>query len=267
MSGTSADWKTVPGLLRRRIREGGFGGSTSGLCPGYAQANLAILPLKEAFDFLLFCQRNPRPCPILEVGEPGNPILKEIAPGADLRGDLPSYRVYSKGRLVEEPNDISHLWRDDLVGFLLGCSYTFDAVLHRAGIRLPHLLENREPGIYTTNLETRRAGRFKGPLVVSARGIPGDRVSEVVMITSRFEKTHGAPVHVGAPEAIGIADLSRSEFGGDGLILEPGEVPVFWACGVTPQSVAVNSGVPFMITHKPGRMFVSDLTIEEVISE
>ena len=260
-----SDWKTLPHLLRQKIRQGEYRDSTSGLCPGYTQANLAILPMKEAFDFLLFCQRNPKPCPILEVTEPGDPILREIASGADLQTDLPSYRVYSKGVLIEEPNDIRHLWQDDLVGFLLGCSYTFDAVLHQSGIRLPHVLENREPGIYTTTLKTRPAGSLKGPLVVSARGIPGDRISEVVMTTSRFEKTHGAPVHVGAPGSIGITDLSRSEFG-RGLELEPGEVPVFWACGVTPQAVAISSKVPFMITHKPGHMFVSDQTIEETIS-
>jgi len=267
MTETFSDWKSVPKSLRQKIRRGEYADSTSGLCPGYTQANLAILPLKEAFDFLLFCQRNPKPCPILEVSEPGNPFLKEIAFGADLRSDLPAYRVYSKGHITEEPNDIRHLWRDDLVGFLLGCSYTFDAVLHRSGIRLPHVLENREPGIYTTNLETFPAGVFKGPLVVSARGIPGDRVSDVVMTTSRFEKTHGAPVHVGNPESIGINDLSKSEFGGGGLKLAPGDVPVFWACGVTPQAVAISSRVPFMITHKPGHMFVSDLTIEEAISK
>ena len=267
MTETSADWKTDPKLLRREIRQGGFFGSTSGLCPGFAQANLAILPKEEAFDFLLFCQRNPKPCPILEVSEPGDPVLREIAPGADLRTDLPAYRVYSRGELKEEVNDISRLWRDDLVGFLLGCSYTFDAVLHRAGIRLPHVVEKREPGIYTTTIQTRPAGSLKGPLVVSARAIPGPRVSEVVLTTSRYAKTHGAPVHVGDPRAIGIEDLSRSEYGGTGLVLEQGEVPVFWACGVTPQSVAVSSKAPFMITHKPGHMFVSDLTIEEVIAD
>ncbi len=266
MTKTLSDWKSVPQLLRHKIRQGEYNNSTSGLCPGYTQANLAILPLKEAFDFLLFCQRNPKPCPILEVSEPGDPILKVIASKADLRSDLPAYRVYSEGCIIEEPDDIRHLWRDDLVGFLLGCSYTFDAVLHRSGIRLPHVLENREPGIYTTNLETCQAGLFKGPLVVSARGIPGGRVSEVVMTTSRFEKTHGAPVHVGNPETIGISDLSKSEFGGSGLKLDPGDVPVFWACGVTPQAVAISSKVPFMITHKPGHMFVSDLIIEKAIS-
>jgi uncharacterized protein YcsI (UPF0317 family) len=263
MTETSSDWKSVPKLLRQKIREGLFTGSTSGLCQGYAQANLAILPLKEAFDFLLFCQRNPKPCPILEVSEPGNPILRETAPGAD----LPASRVYSEGKLVEEVNDISRLWRDDLVGFLLGCSYTFDAVLHRAGIKLPHLIEQREPGIYTTNIETCPAGSLGGPMVVSARAIPGHRVSEVVLTTSRYAKTHGAPVHVGEPQAIGIEDLSQSEYGGSGLTLAEGEVPVFWACGVTPQSVAMSSKVSFMITHKPGHMFVSDLTIEEVIAD
>jgi len=259
-------WRREPHLLRQRIRQGLWTGSTSGLCPGYAQANLVILPREQAFDFLLFCQRNPKPCPLLEVTEPGQPLLEQLAPGADLRSDLPGYRVFRDGELVEQCQDITSWWRDDLVGFLLGCSYTFDAVLAQAGLELPHVLEGREPAIYTTNLPTRPAGIFHGPLVVSARAIPGRRVSEVVLITSRFDKTHGAPVHVGDPAVLGISDLGRSEYGGSALTLRTGEVPVFWACGVTPQAVALASRVPFMITHEPGHMLVSDLTVQEVIA-
>ncbi len=155
MGETSSDWKAIPHLLREKIRQKGYNQSTSGLCPGYAQANLAILPKKQASDFLDFCRKNPKPCPILEVSEPGDPVLKRVASGSDLRSDLPAYRVYSNGGLVEEPSDIRHLWRDDFVGFLIGCSYTFDVVLQRIGICLPHVLENREPGIYTTNIQTR----------------------------------------------------------------------------------------------------------------
>ncbi|MGD8563006.1 MAG: putative hydro-lyase [Desulfarculaceae bacterium] len=259
-------WKTEPKLLRDRIRRGEWNSSTSGLCPGYVQANLAILPQEFAFDFLLFCQLNPKPCPILEVSLAGDPVLKEIAPGADLRTDLPAYRIFENGQLLEECQDIAGHWRDDLVGFLLGCSYTFDALLIQAGFNLPHVTKGHEPGIYTTNIENKPAGMFKGPLVVSARAIPGRRVTEAVLISNRFPQAHGAPVHVGDPSAIGINDLSQSEFGGQGIELPPGEVSVFWACGVTPQAVALKAQVPFMITHKPGHMFVSDMPLEKIVS-
>lgn len=267
MSVELADWQKDPTLLRRRIRAGEWTSSTSGLCPGYVQANLAIMPREQAEDFSLFCRRNPKPCPVLEMSRAGDPRLHEIAEDADLRTDLPAYRVFRRGKLVEEVTDITPYWRDDLVGFLLGCSYTFDAALALAGFDLPHTKQNREPGIFTTNLPTNEAGVFHGPLVVSARTIPADRVAEVIEITSRFEKTHGGPVHVGDPAAIGIEDVTESEYGGQGLTPAPDEEPVFWACGVTPQAVALASGVPFMITHKPGHMFVSDLTVGRLIGE
>jgi uncharacterized protein YcsI (UPF0317 family) len=253
--------------FRDRVRAGAWQTSTSGQCPGFAQANLVLVPRDLAFDFLLFCQRNPKPCPILEVTAPGDPILKEIAPGADLRTDLPAYRLFRHGQLVEERTEIAALWRDDLVGFLIGCSYTFDAVLHRSGLPLAHYEERREPGIYTTALACRPAGVFSGPLVVTVRPLPGHLVTKAVLTTARFAKTHGAPVHVGDPAALGIADLGRSEYGGQGVELKPGEVPVFWACGITPQAVAVASRIPFIITHKPGHMFVTDLTIEQVMAD
>ena len=267
MSRTLSDWQKNPELLRQKIRAGQWTGSTSGLCPGFAQANLAILPEQEAHDFSRFCQRNPKPCPVLEKTSPGDPFLKQIAKNADLRCDLPAYRIFKYGELYKEVNDIAPWWRDDLVGFLLGCSYSFDAILAEAGFELDHVKHQREPGIYTTNLQTRAAGQFKGPLVVSTRFVPDSRVDEVVRITSRYEKTHGAPVHVGDPAAIGIADLTVSEYGGCGAQPQDGETPVFWACGVTPQAVALACKAPFMITHKPGHMFVSDLTVAQIADD
>lgn len=265
---TKAGIVEEPGTLRAACRKGEWRKSTSGQCPGYVQANLVILPRDLAFDFLLFCHRNPRPCPILEVTEPGDPILKEIAPGADLRTDIPGYRTFRDGELVEERNDLLDLWRDDLVGFLLGCSYTFDAVLHRSGFTQIHFTEGREPGIYVSNRACNPAGLFKGPLVVTARAFAGDKVADVVGLTSKFRKTHGGPVYVGDPSRLGI-DLTRPDpqYGGFPLHLSAGDVPLFWACGLTPQAVARASRVPFMITHQTGRLFVSDLTVDDVTKD
>lgn len=257
---------TDPKSLRLACRKGEWRGSTSGQCPGHVQANLAILPRDLAFEFLLFCHRNPKPCPLVEVTEPGDPILKESAPGADLRTDLPAYRVFRNGEQAEERTDLLDIWTDDLVGFLIGCSYTFDAVLEKSGIPLAHHVEGREPGVYVSNVQCKPAGPFKGPLVVSARAFAGNKVAEVVTLTSGFTKTHGGPVHVGDPDGLGI-DLAKPdpEYGGFPMHLERGQVPLFWACGVTPQAVARASRVPFMITHRPGHMFVSDLTVDEVL--
>ncbi|MEW6110815.1 MAG: putative hydro-lyase, partial [Thermodesulfobacteriota bacterium] len=257
-----------PKTLRADCRQGLWRSSTSGQCLGYVQANLVILPRDSAFDFLLFCNRNPKPCPILEVTDPGDPFLTDIAPQADLRTDLPAYRVFRDGEIVEERTDISDLWQDDFVGFLLGCSYTFDAVLDKSGFPQPHTTEGREPGIYVTNIPCKPAGRFKGPLVVTGRAFAGDKAAEVVMLTSRFGKTHGAPIYVGDPSSIGV-DLTRPDpqYGGYPLHVGAGQVALIWACGITPQTVAKASRVPFMITHKPGHMFVSDLTVDELMRE
>jgi uncharacterized protein YcsI (UPF0317 family) len=257
----------TPKLFREKCRDEEWTQSTSGSCPGHVQANLVIVPKELAFDFLLFCNRNPKPCPILEVTDAGDPVLKEIAVGADLRTDLPAYRVFRNGKLVEERTDISDLWRDDLVGFLIGCSYTFDAVLHRNGLPVAHYVSKRNPGIYTSNIPCKAAGIFHGPMVVTARPMPGALVTKAVVITSKFGRTHGAPVHVGDGAAIGIPDLTAAEYGGEGFTPAKGEVVLFWACGITPQAVAIASNAPFMITHKPGHMFVSDMTIDEIMAD
>jgi len=249
------------GELRARCRQGIFTGPTSGHAYGNVQANLMIVPREAAFDFLLFCQRNPKPCPLIEVLEAGV-FSPQCAPGADIRTDLPGYRVFSDGKLAQETKDIRPFWREDLVSFLIGCSFSFEEALLLAGIPLRHIELGRAVSMYRTKVECQSAGRFHGPLVVSMRPIPASLVAKAVEITARFARVHGAPVHVGAPEQLGIRDLQQPDYG-DPVPIEPGEIPVFWACGVTPQSIALASQSPFCITHAPGRMFVTDLTNDQ----
>lgn len=249
--------------LRAAIRRGEYTQPTPGLAPGYAQANLAILPQKYAFDFLLFCLRNPKPCPVLDVTEPGSPVPRLAAPGADLRTDLPRYRVWEHGELKAEVTDITPYWRDDLVAFLLGCSFTFEAALLGAGIPVRHIEEGRNVPMFITNRECTPAGVFHGPMVVSMRPIPPELVVRAVQVTSRYPAVHGAPVHIGDPAVIGIRDVMQPDFG-DAVTFKAGEVPVFWACGVTPQAVAMEAKPDFMITHAPGHMFITDLKNEEL---
>ena len=248
---------TKPAALRRLIRAGEYGGVTSGLANGYVQANLAVLPRELAFDFLLFCQRNPRPCPLLEVIEAGAVEPAITAPGADISRDVPAYRVYERGELTGEYPSVADLWRDDLVSFLLGCSFSFEAALLDAGIPLRHQEAGSNVPMYITNIATRPAGAFAGPMVVSMRPIPQAQIVRAVQVTSRFPDTHGAPVQIGDPAAIGIRDLDAPDFG-DAVEIRAGETPVFWACGVTPQAVALTSKPPLMITHAPGKMFLTD---------
>lgn len=247
----------TPGELRQACRAGRFDRPTAGLCDGFVQANLMAVPAEAAFDFLLFCQRNPKPCPVIEVVEAGR-VEPACAPGADLRTDLPRYRVYREGRLAEERTEVRDLWRDDLVAFLIGCSFSFEEALAAAGVPLRHVEACSNVPMYRTGRPAAPAGRFRGPLVVSMRPIPAGLVPLAVQVTARYEKVHGAPVHAGAPEALGIADLGRPDWG-DPVEIRPGEIPVFWACGVTPQAAALASGIPFCITHAPGHMFATDL--------
>ncbi len=247
----------TPADVRAACRQGAWDRPTAGLAPGSVQANLMVVPRDAAFDFLLFCQRNPKPCPVVEVVEAGQ-VEPRCAPGADLRRDLPRYRVYRDGRLAEEVADVTPLWRDDLVSFLLGCSFSFEEALAEVGVPLRHVEMGRNVPMYRTTRPCAPAGRFSGPLVVSMRPIPAAQVPLAVQVTGLYERVHGAPVHVGAPEALGIRDLARPDYG-DPVELRPGEIPVFWGCGVTPQSVALASRLPFCITHAPGHMFVSDL--------
>jgi uncharacterized protein YcsI (UPF0317 family) len=230
------------------------------MAPGYAQANLVVLPRELAYDFLLFCQRNPKPCPVLDVTDPGSAMPRFAALDADLRTDLPRYRVYRDGELVDEPLSIEAYWQDDLVAFLLGCSFTFEHGLVQAGIPLRHLQDGSNVPVFRTTVPCRPAGIFHGPLVVSMRPMPADLVASAVRITARYPSVHGAPVHIGSPETLGIANISAPDWG-DATPIEEGEVPVFWACGVTPQAVAMASRPAFMITHSPGHMFVTDIPI------
>lgn len=230
---------------------------------GYAVGNLVVLPRELALDFFLYAQRNPQPVPILEVTDPGDPILRTVAAGADVRTDLPRYRVYQRGALVEEPTDIRHWWRQDLMAFILGCSCTIDVTLSRRGVALRTEEEGRG-ALFLTNIQTRPAGVFHGRLVVSVRPVPADQVDLVADITSHYPACHGAPVHIGDPGAIGIADLGRPDWGSP-LYLRPGEVPLFQACGVTPQVAAIESGVDLVITHAPNHMLVLDVPAEEMM--
>jgi uncharacterized protein YcsI (UPF0317 family) len=243
---------------RLRMRQGLFTGPTSGLAPGNVQANLVILPKTLAHDFLRFAQANPRPCPVLGVTEAGDPRLPALGEDLDLRTDLPRYRVWRNGEMVEEPTDISHLWRDDLVGFAIGCSFSFEEALIEDGIEVRHIACDTNVPMYRTNIDCVPAGVFHGKLVVSMRPMkPADAI-RAVQITSRFPSVHGAPVHLGLPEQIGIKDIGKPDYG-DAVPIHEGELPVFWACGVTPQSVIASAKPEFCITHAPGSMLITDL--------
>jgi uncharacterized protein YcsI (UPF0317 family) len=242
---------------RARIRAGEHTGPTSGCAPGFAQANLVILPADEALDFLRFCVRNPKPCPLLEVTDTGSPHPVGLAADADLRTDLPRYRVFRDGQLVDEPTDIVDLWRDDLVSFLLGCSFTFEWALADAGLSIAHQDQGVNVPMYVTDRRCGPAGRFDGPLVVSMRPFAPDAIPQVVEISARFPTMHGTPVHVGDPAELGIGDLAAPDFG-DAVRLGADEVPVFWACGVTPQAVAIEARSSLAIFHAPGHMFITD---------
>jgi uncharacterized protein YcsI (UPF0317 family) len=246
-----------PDALRAAIRRGAWTGPTAGLAPGAAQANLVVLPQSDALDFLRFCVHNPQPCPVLEVTEPGSPEPVHTAPGADLRTDLPRYRVYRAGELAGEPGDVIDHWREDLVAFLLGCSFTFERALLAEGLPVRHLEERVNVPMYRTSIACRPSGRFSGPLVVSMRPMRPEQAIRATQVTARFVRAHGAPVHIGDPAAIGIAELERPDYG-DPVTVHAGEVPVFWACGVTPQAAAETCRPELMITHAPGHMFVTD---------
>jgi len=252
-----------PSALRALIRDGRWTDHTIGLAADYVQANLVILPRHYAFDFLVFCQRNPKPCPVLEVTEPGDPRIRYMAQEADLRTDLPMYRVFKDGVCVDEVSDVNSLWRDDLVGFLLGCSATFEYALIRANIRLRHIEEGKITPAYVSGIPCNRAGPFSGPMVVSMRPIRYDQVLQAARVTSRYTATHGGPVHIGDPAAIGITDLNEVMFG-EPVEIRDNELPVFWACGITPQAVALQARPEFMITHLAGHMFVTDLLADEI---
>jgi uncharacterized protein YcsI (UPF0317 family) len=250
---------------RHAIREGRWTQHTSGLADGYVQGNLVILRKAHADDFLRYCQRNPKPCPVLAVSEPGRPDLPALGADLDVRTDLPRYRVWRSGEVVDSPTDIRDLWQGDLVTFVIGCSFSFEQALLDAGLPLRHVAQGRNVAMYRTSVATEPAGPFEGPLVVTMRPFSPQDAIRAVQVTSRFPDVHGAPVHIGDPAQIGIADLSRPDYG-DAVELLPGELPVFWACGVTPQAAIEKARPEFCITHAPGAMLITDLLNHQLAS-
>ena len=251
-----------PAQARSRFRAG-LRVPTAGWSAGYAQANLIAVPRDYAFELLLFAQRNPKACPVLDVFEPGNhsgPLL----PDGDIRTDLPAYRVYVEGELVAEPGDVVEFWTDDMVAFAIGCSFTFEAALQDSGVAVRHIEQGCNVPMYRTSRMCRSAGRMSGPLVVSMRPVAPEQVADAVRITSRYPSVHGAPVHVGDPAALGIADLAAPDFG-DPVGIQPAEIPVFWACGVTPQAAVMQTRPPLAIGHAPGHMLITDLRDAELV--
>lgn len=249
--------------VRRAARTEELDRATAGLAPEFVQANLVAVPASLADDFRRYCEANPRPCPLLEIVAPGSAEPALTAPGADLRTDLARYRVYREGSLAEERAEVRELWNEGTAAFLLGCSYTFERALLEAGLDLPHARAGRPVSMYRTEVTSEPAGPFRGPLVVSMRPVREERVQEAAEITARYPLAHGAPLRAGDPAGIGIGDLARPDYGKPWLPRD-GEVPVFWACGVTPQAAAVASGLELVITHAPGHMFVTDLRAEEL---
>ncbi|KAA2235533.1 putative hydro-lyase [Salinarimonas soli] len=244
--------------VRRLAREGRLVGQTSGLAPGYVQGNLVILPADVAADFLRFCQRNPKPCPVIGISEPGSPHIPSLGADLDLRTDVPLYRVWRDGVLAEEPTDLEALWRPDLVAFVLGCSFSFEEALIADGLEVRNVSCGVNVPMFRTSIPCAPAGPFAGPLVVTMRPFKAADAVRAVQITSRFPAVHGAPVHLGRPDLIGIRDLARPDYG-DPVPVADDEIPVFWACGVTPQAVMEAARLAFAITHAPGAMLVTDV--------
>lgn len=252
-----------PAEVRRAIREGRWRSNTKRLALGHHQANVTIVPERYAFDFMRFCFRNPKPLPLLEVTEPGEPVPRKSAPDADLRTDVGEYLVLRDGEVAERRHSIAELWRKDHVAFLTGCNLSLDRVMLEAGIPLPHLhSEEAFPAQYRSSIECTPAGAFRGPLVVSLRPVPDALVVPLVELTSRYALSHGAPVHIGDPAAIGVRDLAKVDWGRQN-VMPPGHTPMFWACGITAQAAAIASRIPEMIVHAPGRLFVTDLIVRE----
>ncbi len=251
-------------LFRKNIRNGLFRGQTSGECKNFTQTNVVILDKKYAYDFLVFCQRNSKPCPIIEVLDPGVFEAKITTPNSDIRFDVPKYRVYTNGKLKEELHEIESYWNKDLVTFLLGCSFSFEHELVESGFYLPYYNSSRTVPMFNTNIPTTPSGNFNGNMVVTLRWIDEKRVDEVIAISSKYTDSHGSPVHIGDPEKIGIKDITQPDYGNQWINNDKNYLPVFWACGVTPQNIVLSSKIDFMITHSPGHMFITDLSTSNI---
>jgi len=252
----------LPSLDARLAYRAGRVDVTAGVAPGYVQGNLAILPESLAASFHRFCQLNPKPCPIIGMSEVGDPRIPALGIDLDIRTDIPRYRVWRDGELIEEPTDIMAQWRDDLVAFVIGCSFSFEEALIADGLRIRHIDEQRNVPMYRTNIACKAAAPSEGRRVVSMRPFKPAEAIRAIQITTRFPSVHGAPVHIGKPELIGISDIAKPDYG-DAVSIQPDEMPVFWACGVTPQSVILQSRPSFAITHAPGFMLVTDVRNSE----
>lgn len=253
----------TPKEVRALIREGKIDFPTSGMCAGYAQANLVILPPEYAADFEEFTKLNPFPCPVLEIVK-GSPKTKLMGEGADITTDIPRYRVYENGVFTKELTDVSSYWKEGYVGFLIGCSFSFEEALIREGIEIRHIAQKRNVPMYKVPLfPTKQAGPFYGPTVCSMRPMTPENARKAYEITVKMPNVHGAPYHMGPPEAVGIADINKPEFG-EAVDIYPGEIPVFWPCGVTPQAAIENAKLPLVITHAPGHMFITDIVNSEL---
>jgi len=259
MAGSSRAFdRSDPRAVRLAARSGAFAGVTAGLAPGYVQGNVCILPRAFAGDFRAYCERNPKPCPLIGVSGPGDPRLPELGKDLDIRSDVPRYRVFRDGKLEREVTDVRDLWTDHMVAFAIGCSFSFEEALIAEGVPLRYVAEGKNVAMYLTNIETEPAGPFRGPMAVSMRPLSPANAERAVEITSRYPRAHGAPVHIGDPSKIGIADIGHP-FAGDRIEVKPGELPVFWACGITPQAAVLAAKPPLCITHAPGHMLVTDV--------
>ncbi|MBC7583299.1 MAG: putative hydro-lyase [Tardiphaga sp.] len=252
------DAEMLPSAVARRGYRAGKYGSTAGVAPGFVQGNLVILPQSQAADFHRFCQLNPKPCPIIGMSDPGDPRIPSLGLDLDIRTDIPQYVVWKDGEAIDRPAEVMKYWRDDLVSFVIGCSYSFEEAMMADDLPIRHIEQDVLVPMYRTNIECQPAGPFAGPMVVSMRPLKPRDAIRAVQITSRFPAVHGAPVHLGLPHSIGIADINKPDYG-DAVHINDDEIPVFWACGVTPQSVIAAARVPFAITHAPGVMLITDL--------
>ncbi|WP_036184670.1 putative hydro-lyase [Marinobacter sp. ELB17] len=252
-----------PNDVRLAARNGSYVGPTAGMASRFVQVNLVILPEEQANGFLRFCQANPKPCPVLAVSEPGSRQCNALGDDLDIARDVPSYRVYRNGKFASTQNDVADVWRDDLVTFALGCSFSFEHALLQNGVPVRHIEEGRNIPMYKTSIPLQPAGGFSGNMVVSMRPFKAAEAIRAIQITTRFPQTHGAPVHLGDPSLIGIANLGSPEYG-DAVSVADDEIPVFWACGVTPQQILMDSGIEFAITHTPGHMLVTDIPESQI---
>lgn len=253
----------TPTEFRKKVRNNEFQKPTAGMCPGYAQTNLIVLPWEDAYDFLLFAQRNPKPIPILEVTEVGSRELQTLGNDIDVATDFPKYRIYRNGKMVDEYLSVVDFWREDLVSFLIGCSFSFEDLLVDAGIEIRHITEKANVPMFNTNIPLKQAGKFSGNMVVSMRPIKSSQIATAVNVTNRLPGVHGAPIQIGNPAEIGIYDLAHPDYG-DAVTINENEIPVFWACGVTPQAAVMASKPKFAITHSPGHMLITNISNKEL---